>query len=245
MPNLLAGKESPTARVARELAEARRQQLTPEGRRAALQERIDREKQVIDSVMRGLPDTPAHPSAATIADARARIERLTRERAALASAIPADRLPAPVKPAMVEAVAPPRRPTKFCGLRPGWSDPPGRSGFGAPGAASGPIEATVKPDQIQANVKPDQVKAQIEGKAEVSVTVKVDGPGQVTGLSASSSGDVRANVGSRGGPYRRLRAALVGTDRRALTRHRLWILSGAGVGRIVGEPVSGSLGALY
>ncbi|MCF4130254.1 hypothetical protein [Methylobacterium sp. SyP6R] len=200
VPNLIAGSESPTARIARELREAREQQRTPEGRRAALQERIDREKSVIDGVMRGLPDTPAHPSAATIADARARIGRLTRERAAIASAIPADRLPPAVTPAMVQAVAPPRRPTEFGGSRPGWSDPPGHSGFGAPGAASGPIEATVKPDQIQANVKPDQIQstAKLEGKAEVSVTVKVDGPGAVTGLSASSSGNVQANVGTRG-----------------------------------------------
>ena len=201
VPNLLAGRESPTARIARELAEARRQQTTPEGRRAALQERIDREGQVIASLMRGLPDTPSHPSAPTIADARARIERLTRERAALASAIPADRLPPAVTPAAVQAIAPPRRPTEFGGSRPGWSDPPSRSGaFGAPGAATGPIEATLKPDQVQANVKPDQIQAtaKLEGKAEVSVTVKVDGPGQVTGLSASSSGNVQANAGTRG-----------------------------------------------
>ncbi|GJD65176.1 phage tail tape measure protein [Methylobacterium frigidaeris] len=67
-------------------------------------------------------------------------------------------------------------------------------------AANGgkPVEATVKPDQIQANVKPDQITAKVEGQAQVNVTVKVDGPGQVTGMSASSSGNVQANAGTRG-----------------------------------------------
>ncbi|GJD51085.1 hypothetical protein OPKNFCMD_3836 [Methylobacterium crusticola] len=62
-----------------------------------------------------------------------------------------------------------------------------------------PLEANVKPDQIQANVKPDQVTAKIEGQAQVNVTVKIDGPGAVSGLSATSSGNIRANAGFRSG----------------------------------------------
>ena len=69
------------------------------------------------------------------------------------------------------------------------------------------LEATVKPDQIQANVKPDQVTAKVEGQADVRVTVAVEGNGQVTGLSATSSGNVRASAGFRAGAVRMPQAA--------------------------------------
>jgi hypothetical protein len=39
-------------------------------------------------------------------------------------------------------------------------------------------------------------KVALEGKADVSVKIKVDGPGRVTGLNSSSSGNIRASVGS-------------------------------------------------
>jgi TP901 family phage tail tape measure protein len=40
------------------------------------------------------------------------------------------------------------------------------------------------------------VNAKLEGKADVSVTVRVEGEGRVTGMSTSSSGHVRASVGT-------------------------------------------------
>lgn len=74
----------------------------------------------------------------------------------------------------------------------------------SPGTQGGkPVEATVKPDQIRATLdgrvpvdvtgKLDPVK--LEGSATVSVSVKVDG-GKVTNMSASSSGHIKANVGT-------------------------------------------------
>ncbi len=75
--------------------------------------------------------------------------------------------------------------------------PPRPEGIGA----SGKIEATVKPDQITAKVTEPvdvtgKVEAEITGAAQVAVTVKVEGGGQVTNMSASSSGNVRASVGT-------------------------------------------------
>jgi len=40
------------------------------------------------------------------------------------------------------------------------------------------------------------LKAELEGKADVSVTVRVEGEGRVTGMSATSSGAIRADVGT-------------------------------------------------
>ncbi|UDL95508.1 hypothetical protein LGH83_04605 [Lichenihabitans sp. PAMC28606] len=54
-------------------------------------------------------------------------------------------------------------------------------------AQGGPVEATVKPDQIT---------AKIEGQASVSVTVKVEGNGQISGQYVSSSGNIKASVGT-------------------------------------------------
>ena len=39
-------------------------------------------------------------------------------------------------------------------------------------------------------------KVELVGAAQVSVTVKVDGDGRVTGMNSSSSGNVKANVGT-------------------------------------------------
>ena len=56
-------------------------------------------------------------------------------------------------------------------------------------APSGPVEATVRPDQIT---------AKLEGQASVTVAVKVTGPGEVTGQYAYSTGNIRASTGTTG-----------------------------------------------
>ena len=52
----------------------------------------------------------------------------------------------------------------------------------APAAPAGPVDVTGK--------------VQLEGKAEVNVTVKVEGEARVTGMSATSSGNIKTNVGA-------------------------------------------------
>ncbi|WP_158810233.1 hypothetical protein [Beijerinckia sp. L45] len=49
---------------------------------------------------------------------------------------------------------------------------------------------------IEATVKPDQITAKMEGQATVSVTVKVDGPGQVTNQVSSATGNIKVSTGA-------------------------------------------------
>jgi hypothetical protein len=41
-----------------------------------------------------------------------------------------------------------------------------------------------------------KVQAEVKGQAEVKVTVAVEGGGRVTGLSATSSGNIKASAGT-------------------------------------------------
>jgi hypothetical protein len=68
------------------------------------------------------------------------------------------------------------------------------------------LEATVKPDQIQATLDgrvpvdvTGKVEAELKGAGTVNVTVKVDGPGHVAGVSTSSSGNIDVKAGFRPG----------------------------------------------
>ncbi|QRE78243.1 hypothetical protein [Methylobacterium aquaticum] len=59
LPNLLAGRESPTARIARELGEARRQQATETGQRDELDRRIGGMRGIIDRLTTHYGEAPA------------------------------------------------------------------------------------------------------------------------------------------------------------------------------------------
>ncbi|GJE00020.1 hypothetical protein [Methylobacterium isbiliense] len=111
------GEEATTGRLTREIREARRQQQSLKGQIDGLQERITREQGVVDQLTAKHGDAAGSPVAATVKDARARIERLTAERDALSSQLRGQsgwQTP-PGRRGTVQTPAPPPRPAEFGG----------------------------------------------------------------------------------------------------------------------------------
>lgn len=108
------GEEATTGRLTREIREAHRQQQTLKGQIDGLQERITREQGVVDQLTAKHGDAAGSPVAATVKDARARIERLTAERDALSRQIREQGWQTPpTRKGTVQPPAPPPRPAEF------------------------------------------------------------------------------------------------------------------------------------
>jgi hypothetical protein len=197
IPNLIAGRELPTARVARLLVEARRAQATVSGRRDEIEERIAGMRRQIESTTKHYGEAPEGRVGEDLARRRARLGEMEAERDALNESLreasrgralgqpgltrdPTVTTPAPPQRPTVTTPAPPERPAGL-GAAPAPAPAPAPAAPAAPAPAA-PVDTGAISRATEELARYRAELAEIQARQMATASLGLPGLGQ--GLAA-------------------------------------------------------------